>query len=98
MSAPVVPDLVSCLRTLVAHNSISSVLPEYDQSNMPVIDTLAQWFSALGFHCDIQPIANFPGKANLIATLGAAPAAWCSAAIPTPCPATRKNGSLILSP
>ena len=73
MSAPVLPDLVSRLRTLIAHNSISSVMPEYDQSNVPVIHTLALWFEALGFRCDIQPIANFPGKANLIATLGSGP-------------------------
>lgn len=70
MSPSAVPDLVGCLRTLIAHNSISSVMPEYDQSNLPVIHTLAQWFGALGFQCEIQPIAGFAGKANLVATLG----------------------------
>ncbi|MCD8522413.1 MAG: acetylornithine deacetylase [Saccharospirillaceae bacterium] len=63
-------DLISRLTTLIAHNSISSVLPEYDHSNVPVIDTLAQWFSELGFACEILPLSGFPGKANLIATLG----------------------------
>lgn len=63
-------DLISRLTTLIAHNSISSVLPEYDHSNVPVINTLAQWFSELGFACEILPLTGFPGKANLIATLG----------------------------
>jgi acetylornithine deacetylase len=63
-------DLISRLTTLIAHNSISSVLPEYDESNLPVINTLAQWFSELGFTCEILPLEGFPGKANLIATLG----------------------------
>ena len=63
-------DLISRLTTLIAHNSISSVLPEYDESNLPVINTLAQWFSELGFACEILPLEGFPGKANLIATLG----------------------------
>ncbi|TVV44829.1 acetylornithine deacetylase [Thalassolituus sp. C2-1] len=65
-----VMDLISRLTTLIAHNSISSVLPEYDESNLPVINTLAQWFSELGFACEILPLEGFPGKANLIATLG----------------------------
>ncbi|MAY14126.1 MAG: acetylornithine deacetylase [Oceanospirillaceae bacterium] len=65
-----VMDLISRLTTLIAHNSISSVLPEYDESNLPVINTLAQWFSELGFTCEILPLEGFPGKANLIATLG----------------------------
>ena len=63
-------DLISRLQTLIAHNSISSVLPEYDKSNLPVINTLAEWFSTLGFSCEILPLEGFPGKANLIATLG----------------------------
>ncbi len=63
-------DLISRLTTLIAHNSISSVLPEYDESNLPVINTLTQWFSELGFACEILPLEGFPGKANLIATLG----------------------------
>lgn len=64
------PNLTERLRTLIGINSISAVLPEYDQSNLPVIQVLAQWFSDLGFATDIQPVENFPGKANLVATLG----------------------------
>lgn len=64
------PDFISTLRTLIAHNSISSTMPKYDQSNLPVIHSLAQWFEELGFRCEIQPIPGFTGKANLIATLG----------------------------
>ena len=64
------PNLTERLRTLIGINSISAVLPEYDESNLPVIQILAEWFAALGFATDIQPVEGFPGKANLVATLG----------------------------
>lgn len=62
--------LVERLQTLIGHNSISSTQAEHDQSNLPVIHTLAQWFADLGFNVEVHPIPNFPGKANLLATLG----------------------------
>lgn len=65
-----VPDLLGRLRTLISINSISAVLPEYDESNLAVIQVLAEWFSALGFRTEILPVEGFPGKANLLATLG----------------------------
>lgn len=64
------PDTVEKFRTLIGHNSISSVLPEYDQSNLGVIHSLAEWFGDLGFKVEILPVEGYPGKANLIATLG----------------------------
>jgi acetylornithine deacetylase len=70
MSHPVLPNLTERLRELIAINSISAVIPEYDESNLPVIHLLAEWFSSLGFCTEIVPVADFPGKANLIATLG----------------------------
>ena len=70
MSHPTLPDLTERLRELIALNSISAVIPEYDESNLPVIHLLAEWFSALGFRTEVVPVADFPGKANLIATLG----------------------------
>lgn len=56
------------LRELVALPSVSCTDPLLDQPNLPVIERLAEWFSALGFQCEIMPIAA--GKANLIATMG----------------------------
>ncbi len=67
------PRLIDGFRQLIALPSISSTRPELDQGNRAVIDTLAEWFNALGFVCDIQPLPGQPGKANLIATLGSGP-------------------------
>jgi len=64
------PGTVEKLSTLIGHNSISSVLPEYDQSNLDVINSLAGWCEELGFNVQILPVEHHPGKANLVATLG----------------------------
>ncbi|WP_028292010.1 acetylornithine deacetylase [Oceanobacter kriegii] len=64
------PSIVESMSTLISQNSISSVLPQYDRSNMDVIHSLAEWFEALGFEVDVLPIAGEPGKANLLATMG----------------------------
>jgi acetylornithine deacetylase len=58
------------LRELIAIPSVSSMKPELDQSNQPLITHLADWCETLGFHCQIQPIPNYPTKFNLIAQLG----------------------------
>ena len=65
-----VPGVIDALAKLVSLNSISSVLPEYDHSNLAVIETLAEWFDALGFETVILPVPGTVGKANLVATLG----------------------------
>ena len=65
-----VPSVEEALAALISRNSISSVLPEYDQSNLAVIELLASWFGDLGFAVEILPVAGQPGKANLLATLG----------------------------
>ena len=49
------------LSALIAENSISSVLPEYDQSNEGVINLLAGWCRDLGFEVSIMPIEGHPG-------------------------------------
>lgn len=64
---------ITKLRPLIAANSISSVLPEYDQSNEGVISLLAGWFTDLGFQAEVIPVAGFPGKFNMLATLGSGP-------------------------
>lgn len=58
------------LSELIACPSVSSVNPEFDQSNRTVIDKLANWFSGLGFEVETMRIADSPEKYNLIARLG----------------------------
>jgi len=57
------------LAQLVALPSVSCAVASWDMPNLPVIELLANWFSDLGFHTQIIPLAQ-TGKANLIATLG----------------------------
>jgi acetylornithine deacetylase len=61
------------LRALIGTPSVSSVSPEFDQSNRPVIDLLAGWLADLGYQIEIMPLPRQPHKANLIATLGKGP-------------------------
>ena len=61
------------LAKLIAAPSISSVSPEFDQSNRGVVDLLANWLNSLGFAVEILPLPNQPHKANVIATLGQGP-------------------------
>lgn len=61
------------LSQLVACHSVSSALPQLDQSNLPVIHLLANWLEPLGFQCEVLPIPGQPNKANLLATLGTGP-------------------------
>ncbi len=61
------------LQQLVAQPSVSCAAPDWDMSNLPVIELLAGWLEARGFTAEILPLADRPGKANLIATLGSGP-------------------------
>lgn len=65
-----VPSLLDMTRQLIAAPSMSSVTPEFDTDNRAVIDLLAAWLQDLGFATEIMPLPDWPGKANLIATLG----------------------------
>jgi acetylornithine deacetylase len=49
---------------------VSSVSPSWDQSNAAVIALLWDWLADLGFRTITQEIPGYPGKLNLIATLG----------------------------
>jgi acetylornithine deacetylase len=71
MSKP--PKLQSMLHQLIAAPSISSVSPDWDQSNLAVIELLAAWLGDLGMQVETLPIAGFPGKFNLIASTGSGP-------------------------
>lgn len=64
------PGTLEKLKALIAQNSISSVLPSYDQSNESVINLLAHWLDELGFNIQIMPVPDHEGKFNLIATYG----------------------------
>ncbi len=64
------PDLKDMVSKLVATPSVSSTLPQFDQSNEGVVHTLANWLEPLGFSVETQPIEGRPGKQNLIATRG----------------------------
>ncbi|WP_317933316.1 acetylornithine deacetylase [Halioxenophilus sp. WMMB6] len=61
------------LSSLVAIPSISSALPHLDCSNRAVVEQLAEWLTQLGFTCELLPVAEQPGKVNLLATLGRGP-------------------------
>jgi len=65
--------LLERIQQLIAIPSVSSVSPQFDQSNRPVIDLLAGWLEDLGFTVRIEPLPERPDKANLIATLGSGP-------------------------
>jgi acetylornithine deacetylase len=61
------------IRQLIATPSVSSVSPEFDQGNRPVIDLLADWLEETGFAVRIEHLPGRTDKANLIATLGSGP-------------------------
>lgn len=67
------PTLRQMLEGLIATPSISSVSPEFDQSNEVVVRLLAEWTEAAGFATEVLPVPGQAGKYNLIATLGQGP-------------------------
>lgn len=67
------PKLLDMIRELIATPSISSVSPEFDQSNRAVTELLASWLDDLGFAVETQAIPGHSDKFNLIAVLGAGP-------------------------
>lgn len=68
-----VPDIRTMLARLIATPSVSCTSAHWDQSNLAVVELLAEWLGLLGFHCEVMPVPGQPGKANLIATLGQGP-------------------------
>ncbi len=53
--------------------TVSSANPALDQSNLAVINLLAEVFEQLGFSCELIPVSDSPKKMNLIATFGTGP-------------------------
>jgi acetylornithine deacetylase len=64
------PALLPMFQQLIAAPSVSSINPQWDQSNQGVIELLAGWFGDLGFRTEVLPVPGAPGKCNLLATLG----------------------------
>lgn len=63
-----IPSLKEMLGALVALPSVSSVDERFDQNNIQVVETLAQWTESLGLASEVHPLPENPGKANLVAT------------------------------
>ena len=55
---------------LIAAPTVSSIDPRHDQSNLPVVELLANWFADLGFSIETVPVPGRPDKVNLVASLG----------------------------
>ncbi len=68
--AKLLPDSLAMIAALIETPSVSSTNPHFDQSNLSVINLLAEWLEGIGFSVKILPVSNHPEKANLIATLG----------------------------
>jgi acetylornithine deacetylase len=64
------PSLFSMLQTLIAAPSVSSISPQWDQSNRGVIEPLEGWLSDLGFKTEVLPVPDCPDKFNLVASAG----------------------------
>ena len=58
------------LSKLVAIPSVSCTSTQYDMSNLTIVEELATWLDELGFSTRIVALEGFPGKYNLLATLG----------------------------
>ncbi len=73
---PANPSLLTMLHELIELPSVSCTQVSIDQSNLPVIERLAEWLGDIGFKTEIIKIDGYSGrpvKANLIATLGSGP-------------------------
>ncbi|MFL2840235.1 MAG: acetylornithine deacetylase [Pseudohongiellaceae bacterium] len=64
---------LSLFNHLLSLSTVSSTNSTLDQSNLPVIQLLAEVFEQLGFNCELIPVSDYPKKANLIATYGTGP-------------------------
>jgi acetylornithine deacetylase len=58
------------LQALIAAPSVSSINPQWDQSNRTVIEHLEGWLTDLGFETEVLSIPRHPGKFNLVANIG----------------------------
>ena len=64
------PPFTEMLTKLIKEPSVSCINPDYDRSNLRVIELLANWLDDLGFQTELTPLPDQPHKANLIARAG----------------------------
>lgn len=64
------PPLVEMLSRLIETPSVSSDDPTLDQSNLEVLNLLANWLDDLGFNTSLKTLEGNNQKGNLIATRG----------------------------
>ena len=62
--------IINNIAELIEIPSVSSVSPEWDMPNQPVIDWLAERLEAGGWRVELIEVPDKPGKTNLLATLG----------------------------
>ena len=62
--------IISNIAELIEIPSVSSVMPDWDMPNQPVIDRLGERLEAGGWRVELIPVPDKPGKTNLLATLG----------------------------
>jgi acetylornithine deacetylase len=67
------PKLRDMMQRLIGAPSVSSVSPEWDQSNAQVVDLLATWCHEAGFEVERFAVPGHPGKFNLVASAGSGP-------------------------
>ncbi|WP_428624740.1 acetylornithine deacetylase [Sedimenticola sp.] len=67
------PALIPMIQQLIAAPSVSSISPQWDQSNESVIQHLADWCRSAGFQVEVLPIPGHPNKFNLVASAGKGP-------------------------
>lgn len=65
-----IPDIKTLIQQMIAIPSVSCTHSGIDQSNLPIIDHLADLFEKLGFEIEIQTVDKENRKANLIASIG----------------------------
>jgi acetylornithine deacetylase len=70
MSSANLPPVRDLLTAVVGVPSVSSVNPQWDLSNVPLIHLLAAWLEDAGFAVEVMHLGGTPAKANLVATLG----------------------------
>ncbi|MET0094199.1 MAG: acetylornithine deacetylase, partial [Sedimenticola sp.] len=58
---------------LIAAPSVSSINPQWDQTNRAVIEHLHDWLLDLGFKVETLPVPGFEDKYNLVASIGSGP-------------------------
>ena len=67
------PALTPMIKQLIAAPSVSSISPQWDQSNEQVIQHLADWCRSAGFEVEVLPVPGLEGKYNLVASAGKGP-------------------------